>query len=54
MLEILPETTNAVQIGRSMIIFQTKAIEAKEVEVGDLVRQKGELVKKENEKVRIE
>ena len=47
-------TSNAVQIGRTMIVFQTKNTEEKEIEVGEQVRAKAELVKKENEKMREE
>jgi len=37
-----------------MIVFQTKNTEEKEIEVGEQVRAKAELVKKENEKLREE
>lgn len=38
MLEILPETTTGVQIGRTMIIFQTRGSSLKECEVGDYLK----------------
>jgi hypothetical protein len=46
MLEILPETTTGVQIGRTMIIFQTRASPLKDCEVGEYLRQRDEEGKK--------
>ena len=37
-----------------MIVFQTKNVEEKEIEVGEQVRAKAEQVKKDNEKLREE
>lgn len=45
-VEILPDTNTGMQIGRTLMIFQTRPIKRKEFQVGEYVHEKNEIGRK--------